>query len=179
MPAYLIIPFTCVLIFAAIIDLRVQKIPNLLTYPSMILAITYYAFMEGVTGLLFSAGGMILGVVVFFVFYAMGGMGAGDVKLVGVAGAVLGPKGVLIASVLIALTGGLYALMLLILKRQWAKGFIGRYLLTLKTFIWTRQFIPIPAPSEEKQPKLCYGVAIALGTLVYVFMKTNGYKFTI
>jgi len=46
---------------------------------------------------------------------------------------------------------------------------------TLKTFIYTKQFIPIPGDSNEKKPKLCYSIAIAIGTLFSVFLEFSGY----
>jgi prepilin peptidase CpaA len=106
----------------------------------------------------------------------MGGMGAGDAKLMGVAGAVLGIKGVFIAGLFAALVGGMYAVILLIIKPSFSNGFIHRRLLTLKTYLKTRQFIFIPTTKEEEKPKLCYGVAIAIGTLIYISLETAGYQ---
>lgn len=42
--------------------------------------------------------------------YACGGMGAGDVKLFGAVGSCLGPSGVMQAALVVALSGGIYAL---------------------------------------------------------------------
>ncbi len=106
----------------------------------------------------------------------MGGMGAGDTKLVGAIGAIIGPKGVLIASLFIAVTGGVYALIVFLLNNQYLKSFITRSALTAKTFALTRHFIPIPTDETEKKPRLCYGVAIAIGTLFYIFSNFYGYK---
>lgn len=113
-----------------------------------------------------------MGTALFLIPYVMGGMGAGDAKLMGVAGAVLGVKGVFITALFTALVGGIYAVLLLILS----SGFIHRQLLTIKTFLKTRQFILISKNEEEKKPKLCYGVAIALGTIIYLSLETVGYK---
>jgi len=164
-----------VLIAAAVNDLRFQKIPNLLTYPSMAVAVGYHVVMNGLDGLLFSAGGLALGIAVFILPYLMGGTGAGDAKLMGAVGAVLGARGVFIAFLFTAITGGVYAVILVLIKRQHCKGFFARQAATLKTFIFTGQFILIPGDEDEKKPRLCYGIAIALGTLFSVFLEFSGY----
>jgi prepilin peptidase CpaA len=168
-----------ILITAAIIDIRIQKIPNLLTFSTMIGGLAYHTVISNWSGFLFSCGGIALGIGLFIIPYLMGGMGAGDTKLVGAIGAIIGPKGVLIASLFIAVTGGVYALVVFLLNNQYLKSFLTRSVLMAKTFAFTRHFIPIPADEIEKKPNLCYGVAIAIGTLVYAFLEYYGYKFPI
>jgi prepilin peptidase CpaA len=165
------------LLIAVVQDLRFQKIPNLVTYPTMSIALVYHFVTNRLDGLLFSAGGLTVGIAIFILPYIMGGMGAGDAKLMGAVGTILGPKGVFIAALFTAVIGGVYALILLLISRRFLKGLISRHATTLKTFVMTRQFIPIPAAKDEKKPKLCYGIAIALGTLLYVFLELSGYNF--
>ena len=62
------------------------------------------------------------------------------------------------------------ALVLLLLKFKDCKGLIARYAITLKIFAATGELAAIPAGENEKQPKLCYGVAIALGTLGTIYL---------
>lgn len=174
---FLVILLTSVLVIAAAFDLRLQKIPNLLTYPTVGVAMGYHFVTQSTGGLLFSLGGLVTGIAVLLLPYLMGGMGAGDAKLMGAVGAVLGPKGVFMAFLFTAVVGGAYSLILLIINRQYAKGFIARHATTLKTFALTRKFIPIPATEDDKRPKLCYGIAIAIGTLLYMFVGFLGYDF--
>jgi len=175
----LIMFLTIVLVTAAVIDIRVQRIPNLLTYPAMAVAIGYHSVAQGVDGLLFSTGGLVVGTAIFFIPYLMGGMGAGDAKLMGAVGAMLGVKGVFIASLSTVIIGGIYAIVLLLIRRKDCKGFITRWATTLKTFVLTKQFISIPAGENEEKPKMCYGVAIAMGTILYVFLALCEYDFVI
>ena len=111
----------------------------------------------------------IAGIAFFIIPYLMGGMGAGDAKLVGAIGAIIGPKGVLIASLFTAIAGGVYALIVFLFNTQYFKNFIKRSALTAKTFAYTRHLIPIPVDESIKKPKLCYGVAIAIGTFFWGF----------
>ncbi len=177
---YSVIFLSSILIAAAANDLRCQKIPNLLIYPAMGIALGYHFMMNGLDGLIFSAAGLALGIAVLILPYLMGGMGAGDAKLMGAVGAILGAKGVFVAFLFTAIAGGIYAFILLVFNRRYFKGFFARQATTLKTFMLTRQFIPIPTHENKKKPKLCYGIAIAVGTLVSVFLEFSGYwKFPI
>ena len=68
---------------AVIEDIRRFKIPNWVTYPTMLLALLAHAVAGGLDGFLFSAGGVATGIGLFIIPYLMGGMGAGDAKLMG------------------------------------------------------------------------------------------------
>ena len=174
-----ILSASCVLIAAAVFDLRYQKIPNLLTFPTMIVALAYFGLTRGLDGLLFSAAGLGLGLAFLVIPYLMGGMGAGDAKLLGAAGAVLGPQGIFHAFVLTALIGGIYAVILLLVDSWHSRGFLARMTTMLKTFALTGQLIYIPAPKEEKKRKLSYGIAIALGALCTMAWKLSHPDFLI
>lgn len=157
-----------VLIIAALNDISFQKIPNWLTYSTMVGAIVYHTGLKGAEGLLFSLEGVGLGIAILIIPYLMGGMGAGDAKLMGAVGGVLGPHGVFMAFLFTAIVGGIYALVLLAVHgylREMAK----RYGRMLKAFIFTQKLIYIPSPAREKKPSLFYGLAIASGTLISVF----------
>jgi prepilin peptidase CpaA len=57
------------LLVAAANDLLFHKIPNWLTYSTMIVAVTYYTYHKGLDGLLFSVGGIGLGMAVLIIRY--------------------------------------------------------------------------------------------------------------
>jgi prepilin peptidase CpaA len=89
-------------------------------------------------------------------FYLLGGMGAGDVKLMGAVGGFLGPKGVFAAFLGTSLIGGVYAIVLLALQGG-ITDIIRRYGLMLKAFFFTHRMAYIPPVKKEKMPALCYG----------------------
>ena len=156
-------------------DLRRQKIPNLVTLPTMVLALAWHTLDAGLHGFLFSAGGLAVGMGLFMLPYVLGGMGAGDVKLMGATGAILGPKGILIASILVILAGGVYGLVLFALHPRYTFSFLKRFWTTAKTFVVARQFIPIPSDQSESIPVLRYAVPIALGVFGYMAMQITEY----
>lgn len=160
---------------AVIEDLRRQKIPNLVTFPTMVLSVAYHSTFYGLDGFLFSVGGLALGIVFFILPYIMGGMGAGDVKLMGAAGAIFGPKGILIASILVFLIGGVYGLILMLITPGYMVAFLKRQWSTLKIFFLTKRIIFIPPTHEENRPVLKFAVPIALGAFGLMYMKLYGY----
>ena len=176
---FLIIFFACILVAAALYDLRFQKIPNILTFPSILIALVYNCATGGFEGLLLSIAGLALGVALLIVPYLIGGMGAGDVKLLGAVGAVLGPKAVFNAFLLTAIIGGIYSILLLLFQYKYSKSLLVRYATMFKTFTFTRQFIYIPATTNQDKPKLCYGIAIALGALWTIWWQVSNHGFLI
>lgn len=168
-----------VLIVATVTDLRYQKIPNILTFPVMVTALTYHGVMNGLDGLLFSTAGLAVGFALLTLPYILGVMGAGDVKLMGAVGTILGARGAFIAFLFSGIAGGIYALIILLIRRKECRAWFTRYAIMLKTLLFTGNLIPIPAGKHENTPRLFYGVAIASGTLFSIFLEYSGYVFPI
>ncbi len=153
-----------VLGIAAVSDLRCLRIPNWLTFPGMFLGITYFTISRGYEGLFYSLSGACAGMALLSVPFLLGGTGAGDVKLLGVVGSLLGPQGVFVAFLNSCIIGGIYALVLLSVNGL-LLGTIKRYGLMLKSFLLTQQFFYISPAREEKEFKIRYGIVIAVGTI--------------
>ncbi len=151
------------LVGAAITDVRSSKIPNFITFPLALIGLSIHGTMNGLEGLLFSAKGLGLGFGLLLIFYMLGGMGAGDVKLLGAVGAIIGPTDVFIAFLITACLGGLYAIGLMVLT--WGlPSTAERVKVMLTTWIVARIFTG-PPPVDHGQPKLRYGLVIGLGAL--------------
>jgi prepilin peptidase CpaA len=168
-----------VLITVVVYDIRVHKIPNFIVYPTIIGVLLYHFFTQGPDGVFMGVKGLALGIGLLVVPYLIGVMGAGDVKLMGAVGAALGARGVFITAVLTSIVGGIYALLVLVSNLRYTKTFISRHALTLKTFIFTGHFNPIPEEETEKTPKLYYALAIVLGTFIFIGLDLTGYDFVI
>ena len=159
---------------SAVYDLRVQRIPNWITLPGMLVAVTLHSFSNGVSGFLFSTGGLVLGIGLLLIPHIMGGLGAGDAKLFGTVGSVLGPKGVFYAFIFTAIVGGLYAILLIFIHRRQYRGFITEQINLLKVFLITRKFEPFEKKPDSNRPKLCYAIAISIGTGIYIGLDRAG-----
>jgi len=161
-----------ILAIAAMWDIRFHKIPNWLTFPSMIVAIFYHSISGGAGGFLYSLLGIGAGMAVFIIPYIMKGMGAADVKLMGAIGGFLGVQGVLLASLWTALAGGVYAVALL-LYHSHVKKVIRPSLSTAYPYM-SNEATRVTSEVKGKKPCLYYGIAIAVGTLLSMAVKIPG-----
>src|SRR5688572_20078399 len=98
-----------VALIACVFDLRSRRIPNALTFGAAAGALAFAALTGGFTALGWSVGGWALATAMWIPIYALGGMGAGDVKLMAAIGAWLGPGAVLYAALYSAIAGGIMA----------------------------------------------------------------------
>lgn len=158
---------------AAGFDIRTHKIPNLVTFPAMAAALCYYTVVHGWAGFLFSAGGMAVGTALLLLPYLMGGMGAGDAKLLGVIGACIGAQRTITAFAFIVTMGCLYALLVIIIHRRLLRGYFKQLWQSAYGFILTQKYVPVQSAGEHR-PKVYYGVAIAAGTLFYLTLEITG-----
>lgn len=92
---------------AVVSDFRHHRIPNLLVLIGLILGGSSQVYLYGQNGLYSSIFGLVVGFGLLLPFYVLGGMAAGDVKLMSVVGSFLG--GMTTASVvsLTLMVGGL------------------------------------------------------------------------
>ena len=97
-------------------DLRRRAIANWINVAGLAAGLVYHTVDRGWAGLAWSAGGAAAGFSVFLIFYCLGGMGAGDIKLMAAFGALLGPAGILLAALLAAPIGALMAALGLVWK---------------------------------------------------------------
>jgi prepilin peptidase CpaA len=152
-------------------DIRINKIPNVLTMPAILCAIVLHSFDKGLNGFLFSTVGIITGFGLLFIFYLMGGMGAGDVKLMGAVGGFIGPQATFEAFLLIALIGGIYSVAVIVTRREMFKGFFSEKIILLSSVVMLKQYIPLQTGIFGQRSHLKYGVAIALGTITYLILR--------
>ncbi|HUS59408.1 MAG TPA: prepilin peptidase [Planctomycetota bacterium] len=103
------ISFIAVVVAAAVYDLRERRIPNFLTAAVMAAALPMHLMYSGMAGGTFWFLGLAAGAGLLFIPYALGGIGAGDVKFLACAGSVLGPMQVFCAFLAAGLIGGLMA----------------------------------------------------------------------
>src|SRR2546425_5723894 len=86
--------FATVLGFVAICmasDLRTRRIPNAITGPAILAGAAFNVLYGGRAGLAASVAGLGIAIGVLLAQFAAGGIGGGDVKMMGAVGALLGP----------------------------------------------------------------------------------------
>ena len=166
MNLYIAIFVLAALTIAVVTDLKDQRIPNWLTLTLAVAGIAYHVMASGLDGLGFSLIGLAIGLGVMLPPYLMGVMGGGDVKLMAAVGACLGAGDTVAAFLFTSLAGGLYALVVLAFRR----GVLSRVLKNFWTTLWVMSATGergeyAPATKGERLPRLCYGLAIAAGTV--------------
>jgi len=97
-------------IAASIDDLRRRQISNWIPVAALTSGLILQTVQHGWRGLGSAVAGTLAGAGVFLVFYLLGGMGGGDVKLMAGFGALLGWKRLLQAALWTAGVGGVMAL---------------------------------------------------------------------
>jgi prepilin peptidase CpaA len=95
---------------ATIDDLARRRIANWIPAAALAGGLGWQMGQNGWLGALYALGGTAAGFAVFLIFYLLGGMGGGDIKLMAGFGALLGAQQMLWASFYTALAGGLLAL---------------------------------------------------------------------
>ncbi|MDG5790057.1 prepilin peptidase [Evansella sp. AB-P1] len=156
----------CVLIICTFTDLRSRKIYNKVIFPSLVLALLINGVLLGWQGIWSSLLGFSLGLGILLIPYLLGGMGAGDVKLLALIGAIHGVSFVFATAVYMALIGGVIGLCILIFR----KGFLQR----IKSFFYTLVGLKLgmkPSVPLNKRIAFPYGVAIAVGAFLAFFLQ--------
>jgi prepilin peptidase CpaA len=155
-----------VLFLAVYLDIRTSRIPNWLTFTAMGSGLLVHTLLEGAQGAIFSLSGLGTGLILFLAFYFLGDMGAGDVKLMGAVGSMMGPYGAFVTGILAVIAGGIYALTAMFC--QWGVWVTAHKLASgaYGTFFST----DIPCGHDRRLPyHLRYGLAIATGALLFRF----------
>jgi prepilin peptidase CpaA len=160
---------------AAVTDLALRRIPNVLVLCGLALSLLLYA-ISGPPGELLSTwlAGLAAGFFLFLPLYVLRGMAAGDVKLMAMTGAFVGPALALQIALLSCLVGGLIGLAMLLMSGRWPI-----LCNNLKPFLYRLAGYPvepIPITRETSAGGIPYGLAIAIGTAAVVF-KTHGITF--
>ena len=155
------------LVIACVTDVRWRRIPNALV---LTLALTGFAFSvwlaPWIVGFGRAMGGLSLGFAIWIVFFVIGAIGAGDVKLFAAAGAWLGPAATWRAALVGAAIGGALAIAMLVYQRRARQSFEK-----VMVSVSTRSLSGLaPDAATSKSRQLPYGVALACGALVVAWI---------
>jgi prepilin peptidase CpaA len=136
---------------AVIDDLARRQISNWICVAALAGGLGWQAGQYGWTGLVYGLGGAAAGFAAFLIFYLLGGMGGGDVKLMTGFGALLGAGRLVEAALWTAGVGGILAL-----------GVLG--FRALRDQIRTPVVVAgLTAEQKLKAASIPYAPAIALG----------------
>lgn len=167
---------TVTLIVAAVIDGFELKVPNWITFPLILSGWIYSAGFAGAhfgvpwyEGLGWSLAGTMIGLLTLLPLYAIGGMGAGDVKLMAGIGAWVYVIHTLYAFAISGIVGALLAVIMVVSQRAWGKH-QGQFWMILNEIITVKdpeKLAAIAAKRKSSMMLLPYGIPIAIGTITY------------
>jgi prepilin peptidase CpaA len=168
-PAWVV---TITLVVAAIIDGLKLKVPNWITFPMIISGWLYSATLSpypGWEGVWLSLIGTAVGLAVLLPAYAVGGMGAGDVKLMAGVGAWMWGSVTLAAFAVSALVGGVIAIGMVLARGSWNKH-KNQFWSILNEIATVKDPEKLAEIAAERKPRmflLPYGIPIAIGSIAY------------
>jgi len=163
---------TVTLVVAAVIDGWKLKVPNWITFPMIISGWVYSAVLSpypGIEGLWFSLVGTAVGLALLMPAYAIGGMGAGDVKLLAGVGAWMWGTVTFYAFAVSAVAGGFIAIGMVLFKKSWTKH-KNQFWAIINEIITVRDAEKLSEIATERKPQmflLPYGIPIAIGSIAY------------
>jgi len=151
---------------ATVVDLRTRRIPNALTATMAGAGIGLAA--AGVSGLSLPAAmlGLVIGFALMLPGHLLGATGAGDVKLMGAVGAIVGPALVFKAFLFTAVAGGVLALVVAIRRRRLSATLSGT-----ARMIATPGETPGMIRGVSSSSRFAYGPAIAIGSVLAALVK--------
>ena len=158
-------------LIACVTDLRSQRIPNVLTFGSALAAVVFHSVMGSWDGLFLSASGWAVGVAVFLLPFALGGMGAGDVKLVAALGAWLGPMDALWLGMYSAVAGGAAAVVLAVARGYLRQALSNIYLLLMHWRITGIRPLHEVSLAGSQGPRLAYAVPVFGGLVATLWLR--------
>lgn len=166
---------TVVLVVAAVIDGVQLKVPNWLTFPFIISGWVFSAVMFAWSGDAWWAGlgwslfGTFVGLALLLPAYSIGGMGAGDVKLLMGVGAWVHGTATFYAFCVSAIIGAALAVILVVVRGNWTRHY-SQFWMILGEIATVKDPEKLAKTAAQRKPSMLllpYGIPIAMGTILY------------
>ena len=162
-------------IIAAYIDGKELRVPNKLTFPMIIAGWMWSSIYYGMTGegwyvgLMWSLAGTAVGVATLLPAYAIGGMGAGDVKMMAAIGAWVHCTITFYAFCIGSIVGAILAVIMILASGEGKKHFHQFFFILneISTVKDPEKLAEIATERKTKMRLLPYGIPLAIGTVLY------------
>lgn len=157
-----------VLLICSVTDLKSRKIYNAVIFPTLLITCFLRFIFYGWADLGSAFVGLFVGGGILLIPYLLGGMGAGDVKLLALVGAMKGTIFVFYTAVYMAIFGAIIALGILIFRRGTIKRIKS---ITMFYAGWLNGLrMPLYIDRQSLTLTYPYGIAIAAGAIICLFM---------
>lgn len=153
-------------LYAGWIDGRTHRLPNWLTVPGFLAGLGVHSYLNGWRGTLTALEGAALALAILLPLVFLRALGAGDWKLMGAVGALLGPWMVLFVLVASFFVAGFMAIALVLYAKRIRETLENMGDLIKGFFAFGLRANPEISLDNPTLLKLPFGVAAALGTLI-------------
>jgi prepilin peptidase CpaA len=161
---------------AVVFDVKSHRIPNWLVFPGALVGLAYHTFSSYGIGAIASLEGLAVGLVAFLPLYIIRAMGAGDVKLMAMVGAYLGPASAFGAVLTVFIAGGVLAIAAAIRNKALPRLYENlRFIMadmSMKMMVGGAAQVDAVPVSAGKVP---YALAISAGTAIHIFLMRSGH----
>ena len=151
---------------AVLCDLDRGRIPNVLILAGLGMGFIYQSVLAGVTGIILFLGGVFLPILVFGPLYYFRMIGAGDIKLMSVIGAFMGPAVCFSCMLGAVLAGGVLSFALVLYHRD-----LAARLFCLADYVREYRSTGVWKPYLEQvdqHAKFCFSVPVLVSVLYHV-----------
>jgi Flp pilus assembly protein protease CpaA len=146
---------------AAVTDLRIRRVPNVLTMSVALVGLGLAGAGLGRVGIGASIAGCLIGLAVMLPGHLIGATGGGDVKLLASVGTLLGPTSTIRAFIAMAIAGGVIAILVAV-----RRGRLGVTLAGTATLIGSIGSNADAIENVQSDNRFAYAPAIAIGAIV-------------
>jgi prepilin peptidase CpaA len=146
---------------AAVIDVRIRRVPNVLNGGIALVGLGLAAMGLGRVGFWLALAGCLVGLALMLPGYLIGATGGGDVKLLAAVGTLLGPGATLRAFVASAIAGGLIAIFV-----AWRRGRVADTVVGAAALVTSAGASIGDISDTRHDNRFAYAPAIAVGAIV-------------
>ncbi len=157
------------LVVAAVIDGMYLKVPNAITFPLIVAGWIYSTAVGGWVGLGWSVAATIFGLALLFGLHLIGGMGAGDVKLLAGIAAFVHIEHTWYIFIATTIVGAMMALIQIAFSGQWTKHYLQAHAI-LQEIVTVRDADKLYEISQERKPSMTllpYGIPMTVAAIGY------------
>lgn len=158
---------------ASINDIRAGKISNIIVYPFMTIGLLTNILFSGTSGFIRSLLGIAIPFILLISLYAIGFLGAGDIKLFCAIGSIGGPGFVLGCMAFSFLTGGVIAFIIMLLRKNLRHRF-ALLMEYIKNCFLTITIRPYTISKKQNDGGgFPFAPAAAIGTLICIVLRVS------